>query len=178
MGHRVWSVCVLCPQVRRHAQSLAAVSSPADRGDTVDLRLDAQLLDVTVEALGGARAAAALVHDVRRLGEYGLSLVEARLEPGDVVKLRRVGGEERGLMHRHPWLVCEGDILLTDGQLRQRLVEAGVTPEFTWGPEGASLVCDKTTTVKVKDNRVVVEGELSETFFKVRKVLYSRFIML
>lgn len=159
-------------EVKRHAPSLAVVYAPGARGEGVDLRLDDRLLDVVVE--GGNRGEPMhLLQGVKKLGDYGLSLVTATLGSGNSVKVTRLQGQRT-----HPWLLCEGDLLLTDGQLRQRLVEAGVTPEFTWGPEGTYLVCDKTTTVRVRDNRVVVEGELSDTFFKVRQVLYSRFITL
>ena len=83
---------------------------------------------------------------------------------------------------RQPFLLADGDVLLTETSqrqsLRQKLREAGVNPEFQVGPEGASLICDGTTIVRVKDNRVTLEGPLSETYFRVRNAIYSRFVAL
>ncbi|TFJ86318.1 hypothetical protein NSK_002526 [Nannochloropsis salina CCMP1776] len=83
---------------------------------------------------------------------------------------------------RAPLWLADGDVFLTESSqrqsLRQKLREAGVNPDFHVGPEGASLICDGTTVVRVKDNKVMLEGPLSETYFKVRQAIYSRFVAL
>ncbi|GAB5032858.1 cleavage and polyadenylation specificity factor subunit 2 [Nannochloropsis oceanica] len=142
---------------------------------------------------------------LKEMGHYRLALVRAvasetsmdadgkplvRCQPARVL---REGGGKIGVegegeeminmpRTRAPFLLADGDVLLTETSqrqsLRQKLREAGVNPEFQVGPEGASLICDGTTVVRVKDNRVTLEGPLSETYFRVREAIYSRFVAL
>lgn len=137
-----------------------------------------------VGAAGGAGRPLVL----KEMGHYRLALVravasEARDAEGHpLLRCEPAAGPGAGAA-RQPFLLADGDVLLTESgarqpSLRQRLREAGVNPEFHVGPEGAALVCDGTTVVRVKENRVSLEGPLCQTYFKVRDVLYSRFVAL
>jgi Cft2 family RNA processing exonuclease len=173
----------------------------AEAASVVQMRFDTKVLDVGLEddqhafppfggpleegaaeeggAMGMGRPVA-----LKEMGHYRLALVRAvASEARDADGHPLLHCEQASGKARQPFLLADGDVLLTEsGQrqasLRQRLREAGVQPEFHVGPEGAALVCDGTTVVKVKDNRVSLEGLLSESYFKTREVLYSRFVAL
>lgn len=182
---------------RAHEEAVAA--------SMVQMRFDSKVLDVGLEdewaaeegagaeeeeeegggagAAGGAGGAGRPLL-LKEMGHYRLALVRAvASEARDAEGHPLLRCEPAAGPARQPFLLADGDVLLTEsGQrqpsLRQRLREAGVSPEFNVGPEGAALVCDGTTVVRVKDNRVSLEGPLCDTYFKVRDVLYSRFVAL
>ena len=192
------------------AAAAAAVAAEAEAAMMVQLQFDSKVLDVGLEEEGADAEAqwgsAAPPLTLKEMGHYRLALVHAvasaesvdadglplvRCEPALALAGAGDGSSTGGAATatappswcgRPPFLLADGDVLLTETSqrqsLRQKLREAGVNPEFQVGPEGASLVCDGTTIVRVKDNRVTLEGPLSETYFRVRAAIYSRFVAL
>jgi cleavage and polyadenylation specificity factor subunit 2 len=157
-------------EMRKYAHKVTEVTAPGERGEAITVSLDTQVYDV---ALGQGFASL----PQKGIGSYSLAYVKA--QPSEAQTAEGFGilrAQPTG--QRKPLLLFDGDMHLTDAALRRQLREAGVVPEVKVGPEGASLVCDGVVVVRVKDNRVSLEGPLSESYFRVRKVLYSRLVAI
>lgn len=73
-----------------------------------------------------------------------------------------------------PGSVYLGDLRLVD--LRQALAQEGITAEFA---DGVLVCADGRVTVrKDGDEKIVVEGALSQDYFEVRQILYSQYQIL
>ena len=84
---------------------------------------------------------------------------------------------EMAIMKRaaaQPGSVFLGDLRLVD--FRQALAQEGITAEFS----GGVLVCadGRVTIRKDSDEKLVIEGALSQDFFEIRQILYSQYQIL
>jgi len=167
--------------LRSHAAKISEVLIPSD-GEVVEVSLDTKMFDIAMDQ--------ALVTNLRtkHVGDYEVSFLDAEVGGGDSAPLSgsmSVSTEDVHVLRRRsdagprshaPVLISLGDVLLTDETMQKELEDAGVTVEFRVDSEGARLTCNgKVVIRRTKDSGISLEGPLSDDYFKVRKVVYSRF---